>query len=92
MTDRKHFAELIIDEQANLRFLYQVGKGLKITKQSICISHRDKEYLEEIFADKSCTTLAGVYTVLKETYFADYGYIYIRPVTNKRKGSKEGLL
>jgi hypothetical protein len=86
--EKKHFAELIIDEQVNLRFLYQVGKGLKITKQSICISHRDKECLEEIFADKSCTTLAGVYTVLKDTYFANYGYIYIKQPTNKRKNGE----
>lgn len=88
MEERKDFAELTLDEQANLRFLYQVGKGLKINKQTTCINGADLEFLVKLFRNRSCTTLRGVWTVLKDTYFASSQYIYIKQTISKRKNGE----
>jgi hypothetical protein len=92
MTDeRKDFAELTLDEKANLRFLYQVGKGLRITKQTISITQIDKLNLEELFSNRSCSTIEGIWTVIKDTYFASYKYVYIMIKIKKRKNGEKEL-
>ena len=83
ISDRKPFEELTLDEKANMKRLYDIGKG-KDVNPNITYKKVDIEELREMFKSRTCHHIKGIYTVLKHTKFVKYIYIEIPP--QKRKG------
>jgi hypothetical protein len=83
----KEFEELTLDEKANLRNLYQIAKKLPISKHIILLKPVLQFELQELFIGRECTTIAGIYAVLKHTKFVKY--IYIAQVKNTRKNGEK---
>jgi len=83
ISDRKAFEELTLDEKANMKRLYDIGKGKEVNT-NVTYKKSDIEELRELFRFRTCDHIKGMYTVLKHTKFIKYIYIQIPP--QRRKG------